>query len=78
MQHKTIHMITFLLLVVGGLNWLLIGLFGMDLVMMITSYAGSSGAMIARIVYIAVGASAVYELLIHKQHCKMCGAGGGM
>ena len=78
MQHTTIHTITFILLVVGGLNWLLIGLLGTDLVMMIASYLGSAGAMIAKVVYIAVGASAVYELLLHKKHCKTCSAGTGM
>lgn len=76
MQHKTIHTVTFTLLVIGGLNWLLIGLFGWDLVMMITSYLGSSGPMIAKVIYVAVGASAVYELVKHKSYCRMCSAGG--
>jgi uncharacterized protein len=76
MQHKTIHMVTFTLLLAGGLNWLLIGLFGLDLVMKIASYLGSSGPMIAKVVYIAVGASAVYELIKHKSDCRTCSAGG--
>jgi hypothetical protein len=76
MQHKTIHKVTFILLVVGGLNWLLVGLLEWDLVMMITSYLGSSGPMIAKIVYIAVGVSAIYELLKHKGDCRTCSAGG--
>jgi uncharacterized protein len=75
MQRKTIHMVTFILLVVGGLNWLLIGLFGFDLVMAITSYLGSSGPMIAKVVYVAVGASAVYEFMTHKKDCRTCSAG---
>ncbi|MDE2312476.1 MAG: DUF378 domain-containing protein, partial [Patescibacteria group bacterium] len=30
---KALHMIAFILLVIGGLNWLLIGLFKVDVVM---------------------------------------------
>ncbi len=76
MQRKTIHMVTFILLVVGGLNWLLVGLLGWDLVMAVTSFAGSSGPMIAKIVYIAVGASAVYEVATHKKDCRTCNPSG--
>ncbi len=76
MQHKTIHMVTFVLLVVGGLNWLLVGLFGFDLVMTIASYLGSLGPMIAKVVYVAVGVSAVYELVMHKSDCRTCSPGG--
>jgi uncharacterized protein len=76
MQHKTIHKVTFILLVVGGLNWLLVGLLGWDLVMTITSYLGSTGPMIAKVIYVAVGASAVYELVKHKSDCRTCSAGG--
>lgn len=76
MQHKTIHMVTFILLIVGGLNWLLVGVFEWDLVMAITSYLGGSGPMIAKVIYIAVGASAVYELMKHKKDCRTCNASG--
>jgi uncharacterized protein len=74
MQHKTIHMVAFVLLAIGGLNWLLVGLFGLDLVQAVTASMGSSGAMIAKVVYIAVGVSAVYEVMTHKAHCTMCSA----
>jgi uncharacterized membrane protein YuzA (DUF378 family) len=37
MQHKTIHMVAFVLLAIGGLNWLLVGLFGLDLVQAVTA-----------------------------------------
>ena len=47
-----------ILLVVGGLNWGLVGLFGFDLVA--TLFGGSSAAW-ARLVYIFVGAAAVYQ-----------------
>ena len=60
-------MVTFLLLAVGGIVWLLVGLFQFDL----GSYIGET---LARWVYILVGISAVIELLTHKKTCKMCGS----
>ena len=60
-------MITFILLVVGGLNWLLIGVADFNLV---TTIFGEG--TITKIVYILVGLSAVAELLTHKKHCSMC------
>lgn len=68
MHNKTIHMITFLLLVVGGLNWLLVGLLNMNIVMMLLG----GMPMVERAVYILVGLSAVYEVLGHRRMCKMC------
>ena len=72
MQNKTLHMITFILLVVGGLNWLLVGIADMNLVMMI--FGGMP--MVEKAVYVLVGLSAIYEIIIHKSTCKMCQAGG--
>lgn len=65
---KGLHIVTFVLLVVGGLNWLLIGAFGFDLV------ASLFGEMttLSKIVYVLVGLSAVFELLTHKSMCKVC------
>lgn len=54
--------IALILLVVGGLNWGLVGLFQFDLVATIfpgTNDIGSEAAL-ARIVYSLVGVSAVY------------------
>ena len=76
MQNKMVHMITFILLVVGGLNWLLWGLFGMDLVAKI--FIDMLGmAMLAKVVYILVGLSAIYEFMIHKSTCTLCSSHGG-
>ncbi len=72
MQNKMVHMITFILLVVGGLNWLLVGVADMNLVAMI--FGGMP--MIEKAVYVLVGLSAIYEVVIHKSTCTMCGAGG--
>lgn len=66
---KSLHMATFLLLVVGGLNWLIVGVADTDVV-------GYLPGPLPQIVYILVGLSAVYELVTHKKNCKMCGSMG--
>ncbi len=63
-------MVAFILLVVGGLNWLLYA-FGYNLVSMILG----GMPMVERVVYILVGLSALYEVLTHKGRCKDCVAG---
>jgi len=65
-------MIAWILLIIGGINWLLIGLLNWG----IEDLVGSS---IAQIIYILVGLSALYELFTHKGNCKNCGvkSGGG-
>lgn len=54
---KTLDIMAAVLLVVGGLNWGLVGLFGFDLV------AALTGAMspLSRLVYVLVGTAAVYQ-----------------
>jgi len=56
---KIVNTLTLVLLIVGGLNWGLIGLFGFDLV------AALFGAMspLSRIVYTLVGASALWQIV---------------
>lgn len=66
-MHKGIHCVTFILLVVGGLNWLLVGLWDMDLVMKVLG-----SGMTTKVVYILVGLSAVYEVATHGRNCRMC------
>lgn len=63
------HLVTFVLLIVGGLNWLLVGLFGWD----VGQLFGGMGAAVSRVIYVLVGLSALYELFTHKKSCKMCG-----
>lgn len=62
-----LHTATFLVLVIGGLNWLLVGLFQWD----IGSLFGGQGAWISRIIYILVGLSAVYEIVAHQAENPM-------
>ena len=56
---KPLDMITLVLIIVGGLNWGLVGIFGLDLVSTIFAFA----PIIARIIFILVGVSAVYQLI---------------
>ena len=48
-----------ILLIIGGLNWLLVGLFQLDLVAVLFS---GQGAILSRIVYILVGLSAIWMI----------------
>lgn len=66
---KLLHMVAYILLFVGGLNWGLVGLFHFDLVMTLFG----SMPMLASLVYILVGASTIYLLFTHKSYCKFCG-----
>lgn len=50
--------LTFVLLVIGGLNWLLVGLTGWD----VGQIFGGQGAMISRVVYVLVGLSAIVQM----------------
>ncbi|OIK12708.1 DUF378 domain-containing protein [Bacillus sp. MUM 13] len=56
---KTLDVIALILLIVGGLNWLLVGLFQFDLV---ASIFGGQDAALSRVVYIIVGLCAIYSL----------------
>ena len=73
---KALHGITFILLVIGGLNWLLVGLVGWD----ISQWLGGMDSLVARVIYILVGLSGVYMVISHKQTCKYCmgGSSSGM
>jgi len=66
------HKVAFILLVVGGLNWLLFGLLGWELG---AKVLGGQSSVISTIVYVLVGLSAIYEVATHKGNCKMCSGG---
>jgi uncharacterized protein len=57
---RTFDTITQLLLIVGGLNWLLVGAFQFDLVAAI--FGGQTTGM-ARLVYVIVGICAIWQLI---------------
>lgn len=54
---KTFNSIALALLIVGGLNWLLVGLFKFDLV---ASIFGGQDSVLSRIIYVIVGICAIY------------------
>ncbi|MEO2076967.1 MAG: DUF378 domain-containing protein [Bacillus sp. (in: firmicutes)] len=56
---KTLNVFALVLVIIGGLNWLLVGLFKWDLV---GGLFGGMDSIIARIVYILVGLAAIYSL----------------
>ncbi len=64
---KILHMISWILLVVGGLNWLLV-VFGMDLA------TWGLPEIVAQVVYVLVGLSALLQLVTHRKDCKVCGS----
>ena len=70
---KILHVVAFLLAVIGGLNWGLIGLgwfIGADwnVVHMILG----SWPQVEWVVYVLVGLSALWLLVGHKKDCKQC------
>ena len=66
---KALHVIAWILLIIGGLNWGLVGIFEWDLV---AAIFGGSDAVVSKIVYILVGLSALVELFSHKKGCGTC------
>jgi uncharacterized membrane protein YuzA (DUF378 family) len=55
---RAFNIITQVLLIVGGLNWLLVGAFDFDLV---AALFGDMSAL-SRVVYVLVGLSAIYQI----------------
>jgi len=70
---KSMHKITFTLLLIGGLNWLVLGISGWD----IGQLFGGQEAIVSRIIYVLVGLAAIAEIIGHKQNCKSCAEGKG-
>jgi uncharacterized membrane protein YuzA (DUF378 family) len=62
-----IHTVTFFLLIVGGLNWLILALFNWD----ISELFGGMDSTAAKVVYVLVGLSAIYESATHGR-CRDC------
>ena len=73
---KGLHRVAWILVIIGGLDWLLVGLGG---------FAGGNWNVIDLIfgqwpavewiIYILVGLSAIYELVTHWKNCKVCSSG---
>ena len=58
MKKGPLDMLAMILLIIGGLNWGLFGLFNLDLVQLIFG----SIELLAKLVYVLVGLSAVYAI----------------
>jgi uncharacterized membrane protein YuzA (DUF378 family) len=56
---KALHSVAIILVIVGGLNWLLVGAFDFDLV---AAIFGEMSA-VSRAVYVLVGLAAIYTLI---------------
>jgi len=55
---KALNLVTLAPIIVGGLNWGLVGLFEWNLV----DFIFGSGSVLSRIVYVVVGASALWQI----------------
>lgn len=63
-----LHATAFVLLIIGGINWLLVGIAGWD----VGQLFGGMSAPASKVIYILVGLAAIYEVVTHKSNCKMC------
>lgn len=66
---KILHCVVFGLLVIGGLNWLLVGAAGTDVGQLLF---GSMDAVVSRIIYVLVGIAAIVSVVTHKSSCSAC------
>ena len=70
---KILHMVAFLLVIVGAINWGIVGIGGFanfdgNVVKMLLG----SFPMVEWLVYILVGLSALWLLVSHKKDCRLC------
>ena len=71
---KSLHIVAYILLVVGGLNWGLVGLGWLaggadwNVVHMVVG----SSMQLEAVVYVLVGLAALWSVLKHGKECKMC------
>lgn len=63
MKMSTLDWVATVLVVVGGLNWGLVGLFNYDLVANLFG-GGDATAMFARVIYVLVGLSALWMIMM--------------
>ncbi len=57
---RILNLVTLVLVIVGGLNWGLVGVAGIDLLAEIFG----AGSTLARVVYVLIGLSAVWRLVL--------------
>ncbi len=62
---KIINVITLLIVIIGGVNWALVGIFDFDLVTALYgngTHETATSSLTARIAYVVIGVSAVWQL----------------
>lgn len=67
---KLLHQVAFVLLVIGGLNW---GLVGLNPTWNVVNMLLGSMPTVEMLVYVLVGLSAVYLGATHMSTCNVCG-----
>ncbi len=66
MQHKGILLVTYVLVIVGALNWGLIGILDLNIVNLLLG----GSPVVEKFIYILIGASAVYDILVVRGGLK--------
>lgn len=66
---KALHCVSHILVIIGGLNWLLVAIFGKDLGVYVF---GGMDAGISRLIYVLVGLAAIFLIFTHKSYCANC------
>ncbi len=61
---KSVNLVAYILVIIGGLNWLLVGIFGWD----VGELFGGQSAIVSRIIYIVVGVAAIVKIF----GCRYC------
>ena len=57
---KSLNLVTLVLVIIGGINWGLVGIAQFDLV---ATIFGGQDALLARVVYVLVGLSALWQIV---------------
>jgi uncharacterized membrane protein YuzA (DUF378 family) len=68
---KAVHIVSFILVVIGGLNWGLVGIADYNLV---DSLLGAWPGLV-NVIYVLVGLGAIVLLVTHKKDCRGCSSG---
>ncbi len=65
---KALHMVAYLLVVIGALNWGILALTGWE----VGQLFGGMEAAVSKVIYVLVGLSGLLLLFTHKKDCKLC------
>jgi len=65
---KWLHMVSFLLVVVGAVTWGTVVLFQFNVV----DAVFGAGSQLGQMIYVLVGVSGLYQMATHKNDCKTC------